>query len=85
MIDSKHYGNEDEWYTNQPRGVKEVSISHMDSQIYELTNIVLLLTKEKIVAKKQCSICLKTENAIDMCPLLKEVIATVKAVRGYQK
>ena len=51
-IESKHYGNEDEWYPDQPRGVKEVSNVHLEAQISELTKVVLLLTKEKVAAKK---------------------------------
>ena len=30
-IKSKHSGNEDEWYTDQPRGVKEVSNVHLEA------------------------------------------------------
>ena len=56
-IESKHYGNEDEWYLDQPKGFKEVSSAHLKSQISELTKSVLHLTKEKATVKKQCGIC----------------------------
>lgn len=52
-IESNHSGNEDEWNTDQTRGVKEVSNTHLESQITELMKVVLLLTKEKATAKKQ--------------------------------
>nr|KAJ0227398.1 hypothetical protein LSAT_V11C100046190 [Lactuca sativa] len=84
-IESKHSGNEDEWYPDQARGVKEVSNVHLEAQISELTKAVLLLTKEKAVAKKPCGICLKTDHPADMCPILQEDVAPVKAVGGYQQ
>ena len=85
MIESKHSGNEDEWYPDQPRRVKEVSNVHLEAQIFELTKVVMLLTKEKAAAKKQCGICLKTDHPIDMCPILQEDTVAVKAVGGYLK
>lgn len=69
-IDSKHSGNEDEWYTDQPRGVKELSSHHLEAQISELKQVVMLLTKEKVVAKIQCEISLKTDHPTNICPLL---------------
>ncbi|KAL7585219.1 uncharacterized protein LOC111909842 [Lactuca sativa] len=83
-IESKHYGKKDEWYSDQPRVVKEISNAHLDSQIYELEKVVILFTKEKIVAKKPCGIFLKTEHPTDMCQLLQEDKPAVKAVGGYQ-
>nr|KAJ0212399.1 hypothetical protein LSAT_V11C400221670 [Lactuca sativa] len=78
-IESKHSGNEDEWYPDQPRGVKEVSNVHLEAQISKLTKVVLLLIKEKAAAKKQCGICLKTDHLTDMCPILQEDTVAVKA------
>ena len=46
-IDSNNFGNKDDWYSDQPRRVKEVSNAHLESQIFELTKAVMLLTKEK--------------------------------------
>ena len=51
-IKSKHFGNEDEWYPDQPRGVKEIRNAHLESQICEMTKAILLLTKEKAYVKK---------------------------------
>ena len=82
MIESKHSGNEDEWYPDQPRGVKELNNVHLEAQISELTKVVLLLTKEKVATKKECGICLKTDHLIDTCPILQEDIVAVKAVGG---
>ncbi|XP_023742432.1 uncharacterized protein LOC111890555 [Lactuca sativa] len=84
-IESKHSGNEDDWYLDQPRGVKEVNNVHLEAQISELTKVVLLLTKEKAAAKKQCGICLKTDHHTDICTILQEDTITVKAVGGYQQ
>nr|KAJ0222796.1 hypothetical protein LSAT_V11C200078700 [Lactuca sativa] len=75
----KHFGNKDEWYPDQPWGVKEVNNAHMESQISKLTKVVLLLTKEKIVANKPCGICLKTKHPTYMCLLLQEDVAPVNA------
>lgn len=30
-IESKHFANEEEWYLDQPRGVKEISNAHLKS------------------------------------------------------
>nr|KAJ0212677.1 hypothetical protein LSAT_V11C400179240 [Lactuca sativa] len=80
-IESKHSGNEDEWYPYQPRGVKEISNTHLESQISKLTKAVLLLMKEKIAAKKPCCICLKTEHPTYMCPLLQLLEAIIIITR----
>ena len=45
--ESKHSTTEEEWYLDQPRGVKEISNAYLESHISELTKVVLLLTKEK--------------------------------------
>lgn len=84
-IDSKHSANDEEWYPDQPRGVKEINNAHLKSQIYELTKAVLLLTKEKGFAKKRYGIFLKTEHPTDMYPLLQEDVAPVKSVERYQQ
>lgn len=53
-IESKHSKNEEEWYLDQSRGVKEVDSHHLEAQIFGLTKVVLLLTKEKeIVSAKK--------------------------------
>nr|KAJ0212762.1 hypothetical protein LSAT_V11C400211440 [Lactuca sativa] len=86
-IQSKHSENEEDWYFDQPKVVKEVNSHHLEAQIYELTKAFLLLTKEKsiVYAKKQCGIYLKTEHPTDMCPLLQEDTTIVKVVGGYQQ
>nr|KAJ0204327.1 hypothetical protein LSAT_V11C500294860 [Lactuca sativa] len=85
-IESKHFGNEDEWYPDQPRGVKELNNVHLEAQISELTKVVLLLTKENAAAKKQCGICLKTDHPTDMCPILQEGTVAIKAPPpGFQQ
>lgn len=85
IIESKHSRNDDEWYADQPQGVKEFSAHHPEPQISELKNAVLLLTKENVAAKKQCGIFLKIEHPTDICPLFLEDIAVVKSVGGYQQ
>nr|KAJ0205063.1 hypothetical protein LSAT_V11C500258570 [Lactuca sativa] len=78
-IESKHSGNEDE-------GVKELNNVHLEAQISELTKAVILLTQEKLVGKKPCGICLKNEHPTNMCPILQEDVARVKAPPNfYQK
>lgn len=63
----------------------EISNAPLETQISKLTKAMLLLTKEKACAKKQCGICLKTDHPTGMCPLLQEDTTTVKAVKGYQQ
>lgn len=84
-IESKHSSNEVEWYTDLPKGVKEVSSHHLEAQIFEMTKVVLVLTKEKGVAKKQYGTFLKIEHPTNMCSLLQEDIAPMKAFDGYQQ
>nr|KAJ0210607.1 hypothetical protein LSAT_V11C400169700 [Lactuca sativa] len=84
VIVSKNSVNEDGWNPYQPRGVKEVINAHLESQISELTKVALLLTKEKIVVKKPCGICLKTGHPANMCPILQNDVAPVKPKQQYQ-
>lgn len=51
-IESKRYANKEEWYSNQPRGVKEINNAHLEYQIPELKKVALLLTKEKGIETK---------------------------------
>nr|KAJ0216164.1 hypothetical protein LSAT_V11C300149760 [Lactuca sativa] len=62
--EAMNLATKEELYLDQPRGVKEKSNAHLESQISEVTKVVLLLTKEKgIEAKvKPCGICCKTED-----------------------
>ncbi|XP_023748966.1 uncharacterized protein LOC111897240 [Lactuca sativa] len=82
-IESKHSGNKDRWYPDQPRGVKEISNGHLEAQLSELTKVVLLLTKEKAAATKQCWICMNTDHPTNMCPILQE--DTVAPPPGFQQ
>ena len=81
-IESKHSRNKDEWYSDHPRGVKEFSNAHLESQIYEPTKVIILLKKEKAVLKKQWGICLKTKHPTYMCLLLQEDVVPIKDVEG---
>lgn len=60
-IESKHSTNDEEWYADQPRGVKEFINAHHEYQHSELTKAILLLKKEKRVEAKVkiYMICLK--------------------------
>lgn len=70
----------------QPRGVKEISNAHLESQILELTKFVLLLTKEKGVQPKitTCGLCTKTGHPTDMCAILQEDTKVIQAMVRYQ-
>nr|KAJ0197718.1 hypothetical protein LSAT_V11C700371310 [Lactuca sativa] len=83
--ESKHSATEEEWYPDHPRGVKEMSNAHLESQISKLTKVVLLLTKEKGIEPmvKPCGISCKTGHPIDMCPILQEYNESVQAMRGF--
>ena len=84
VVESKYSENKDELYRNRPRRVKEVSNVHLEAQISKLTKAIMLLMKEKAVAKKPCGICLKMEHPIDICSLLQEDTAAAKAIGGNQ-
>ncbi|KAD2804393.1 hypothetical protein E3N88_37770 [Mikania micrantha] len=45
--DSKHSNQEEDWYPDVPRAVKEVSTPHLETEIAELKKTVMQLTKEK--------------------------------------
>ena len=85
--ESKHSSTEEEWYPDQPRGIKEISNAHLESQISKLTKVVLLLTKEKGIEPKfkPCGICCKTGQPTDRYPLLQEDIEFVQAMVGLQQ
>lgn len=75
-IESKNFGNEEEWYPDHPWGIIKVNYPHLDAQNFELKKVSLLLKKEKgiVVLRKQCEICLKIEHPIDMCPYYKRML-----------
>ncbi|KAL7587594.1 hypothetical protein Lser_V15G40151 [Lactuca serriola] len=45
--DSKHSSHDEEWYTDAPRGVKEVQTLQIEAQFSELTKVVVMLAKDK--------------------------------------
>ncbi|XP_023772488.1 uncharacterized protein LOC111921147 [Lactuca sativa] len=85
--ESKHSTTKEEWYPDHPRGVKEISNAHLESQILELTKDVLLLTKEKGIEPmvKPCGVYCKTGHPTDMCPLLQEANESVQDMGGFQQ
>lgn len=85
--ESKHSTTEEEWYLDHPRGVKEMSNAHLESQISELTKVALLLTKERGIEPKvkPCRICYKTGHPTDICPILQEDNEYVQVMGGFQQ
>nr|KAJ0212558.1 hypothetical protein LSAT_V11C400182490 [Lactuca sativa] len=73
--ESKHSATKEEWYPDRPRGVKEMSNAHLESQISELTKAILLLTKEKGSAAKPGTqlICAQYfKKIINLCTLWED-------------
>ncbi|KAI3705049.1 hypothetical protein L1987_75280 [Smallanthus sonchifolius] len=83
--DTKHSAQEEEWYTDTPRGVKEVSTPQIENQLAELTKAVMQLTKDKAVEPKAraCGICLQFGHPTDACPMLQEDVEQAQVVGGY--
>ena len=84
--DSRHTDHEDGFYNDAPRGVKEVSTSHLETQISELTKVVMLIAKDKGVATtiRPCGVCTQVGHPTDMCPQLQENIEEVQEVGNFQ-
>ncbi|XP_023772380.2 uncharacterized protein LOC111921039 [Lactuca sativa] len=72
--DSKHTSQDEDWYTDAPRGVKELHTPQIEAQLSELTNVVMMLAKDKGVQStpRPCGICTQVGHPTDMCPQLQE-------------
>ncbi|XP_052619849.1 uncharacterized protein LOC128126140 [Lactuca sativa] len=84
--DSKHSTYDEEWYTDAPRGVKEVQTPQIEAQLSELTKLVMMLAKDKCVqpTPRPCGICTQVGHPTDMCPQLQEEdYEEAKAMGGY--
>ncbi|KAD6794574.1 hypothetical protein E3N88_05470 [Mikania micrantha] len=84
--DSKHSNQEEDWYPDVPRAVKEVSTPHLETEIAELKKMVMQLTKDKGVEPqgRACGICLQVGHPTDMCPMLQEDMEQAQATGGFQ-
>ncbi|KAD3068681.1 hypothetical protein E3N88_36561 [Mikania micrantha] len=84
--DSKHSNQEEDWYPDVPRAVKEVSTPHLETEIAELKKMVMQLTKDKGVEPqgRACGICLQVGHPTDMCPMLQEDMEQAQAMGGFQ-
>ncbi|XP_052623683.1 uncharacterized protein LOC128129004 [Lactuca sativa] len=81
--ESKHTVQEEEWYSDAPRGVKEISTPKIESQLSELTKVVMMLAKDKGVQPptvRPCGICTQVGHSTDMCPMLQEDVEPVQAM-----
>ncbi|KAL7582395.1 hypothetical protein Lser_V15G42343 [Lactuca serriola] len=81
--ESKHTDQEEEWYSDVPRGVKEISTPKIESQLSELTKVVMMLAKDKGVQPptvRPCGICTQVGHPTDMCPMLQEDVEPVQAM-----
>ncbi|XP_023728945.1 uncharacterized protein LOC111876632 [Lactuca sativa] len=84
--DSKHSSHDEEWYTDAPRGVKEVQTPQIEAQLFELTKVVMMLAKDKGVqpTPRPCDICTQVGHPTDMCPQLQEEdYEEAKVMGGY--
>ncbi|XP_052622465.1 uncharacterized protein LOC128127808 [Lactuca sativa] len=84
--DSKHSSHDEEWYTDAPRGVKEVQTPQIEAQLSELTKVVMMLAKDKGVqpTPRACGICTQVGHLTDMCPQLQEEdYEEAKVMGGY--
>ncbi|XP_052621239.1 uncharacterized protein LOC128127043 [Lactuca sativa] len=85
--ESKHTVQEEEWYSDAPRGVKEISTPKIESQLSELTKVVMMLAKDKGVQPptvRPCGICTQVGHPTDMCPQLQEEdYEEAKAMKGF--
>ncbi|KAL7597396.1 hypothetical protein Lser_V15G31293 [Lactuca serriola] len=81
--ESKHTVQEEEWYSDAPRGVKEISTPKIESQLSELTKVVMMLEKDKGVQPptvRPCGICTQVGHPTDMCPMLQEDVEPIQAM-----
>ncbi|XP_023733895.1 uncharacterized protein LOC111881734 [Lactuca sativa] len=86
--DFKHSTHDEEWYTDAPRGVKEVQTPQIEAQLSELTNVVMMLAKDKGVQPTPCpcGIYNQVGHPTDMCPQLQdEEYEEAKAMGGYSR
>ncbi|KAJ0577076.1 putative retrotransposon gag domain-containing protein [Helianthus annuus] len=85
--DTKHSAQDEEWYTDVPRAVKEVRTPHIETQLAELTKAVMQLTKDKSAEPqaRACGICLQFGHPTDMCPTLQEDVEQAQALGSYQE
>ncbi|KAD2804492.1 hypothetical protein E3N88_37869 [Mikania micrantha] len=62
--DSKHSNQEEDWYPDVRRAVKEVITPHIETEIAELKKMVMQLTKDKGVEPQgqACGICLQLDT-----------------------
>ncbi|KAJ0569236.1 putative retrotransposon gag domain, aspartic peptidase domain superfamily [Helianthus annuus] len=83
--DTKHSAQDEEWYMDVPRAVKEVSTPHIETQLAELTKAVMQLTKDKSAEPqaRACGICLQYGHPTDMCPTLQDDVEQAQALGGY--
>ncbi|XP_052621458.1 uncharacterized protein LOC128127127 [Lactuca sativa] len=72
--DSKHTSQDEDRYTDAPRGVKEVHTPQIKAQLSELTKVVTIFAKDKGVQStpRPCGICTQVGHPTDMCPQLQE-------------
>ncbi|XP_023743143.2 uncharacterized protein LOC111891312 [Lactuca sativa] len=86
--ESNHTTQEEEWYSDAPRGVKEISTPRIESQLSELNKVVMMLAKEKGVqpTPRPCGICTQVEHPTDMFPQLQEEdYEEAKVMGGYSE
>ncbi|XP_052627011.1 uncharacterized protein LOC122197507 [Lactuca sativa] len=84
--DSKHSSHDEEWYTDAPRGVKEVQTPQIEAQLSELTKVVMMLAKDKGVQPipRPYGICTQVGHPTGMCPQLQEEdYEEAKAMGGF--
>ncbi|XP_023732210.2 uncharacterized protein LOC111880026 [Lactuca sativa] len=84
--DSKHSSHDEEWYTDAPRGVKEVQTPQIEAQLSELTKVVMMLAKDNGVqpTPRPCGICTQVGHPTNMCPQLQEEdYEEAKVMGGY--
>ncbi|XP_076914824.1 uncharacterized protein LOC143573953 [Bidens hawaiensis] len=84
--DTKHWAQEDGWYDDTPRGVNEVNTPRIETQLAELTKVVMQLkTKGAEPQARACGICLQFGHPTDMCPTLQEDVEQAHAMGGYSR
>ncbi|XP_076939596.1 uncharacterized protein LOC143608441 [Bidens hawaiensis] len=82
--DTKHWAQEDGWYDDTPRGVNEVNTPRIETQLAELTKVVMQLkTKGVEPQTRACGICPQFGHPTDMCPTLQEDVEQAQAMGGY--
>ncbi|XP_076887835.1 uncharacterized protein LOC143538087 [Bidens hawaiensis] len=82
--DTKHWAQEDGWYDDTPRGVNEVNTPRIETQLAELTRVVMQLKSKGAEPKaRACGICLQFGHPTNMCPTLQEYVEQAQAIGGY--